>query len=452
MRIRNINKKPRRTFISMDPGIRYISSCLNFISKIVNKMKDILYTILLIILYERGRVRLSLILQYMVLLSFEIIRPVLGSKSKNKIDYYSQLFKINISRSPAFVSDHFDKTLRVCITYRCNASCEFCYGRGLLKEFPMDMNLDDFVFLARWAKKEKWKNMLFLGGEPIVHPQFEKILDICDSEKINVYLSTNGFFNNDKLLKKFKSSSVRHIAFSYPQDRVPHSFRKQFLHNLEYLKKEKEIFLILSGILDGKADIWKEIVETAIRFRLPIRWTLLLPGYTRDISNYTVLSNLNLIGLQLFEVLKTCADRNIICYVYRPVPACMFTPEQWQKIRKIYRYLVYTRCPLGFKNKYSAGVTVNPDLSTYACISFFIKGPHIASFKDRTSLSQYYENVAKEIMKTPPMKECNNCQLYKNFLSSIAVNKNRSVKGQLCDKNICQAGCFSFREITCSTL
>jgi MoaA/NifB/PqqE/SkfB family radical SAM enzyme len=312
----------------------------------------------------------------------------------------------------------------------------------------MDMDLDNFIHLVTWAKKHGWKNILFLGGEPTVHPQFEEILDICYKKQITVYLSTNGLING-RLLKKFKLSSIRHIAFSYPQDKVSRSIKKQFLDNLEYLTREK-IFVMLSGVLNGQNEKWEEIIDTAAAFNLSIRWSLQLPGFTRDTSYPTVFSNLNLIGSQLFQVLKTCAENRVICYVYRPVPACMFSPEQWLQIRKIFRNIVYTRCPLGFKKRYSAGITVNPDLSTYACISFFIKGPRITSFKDRVKLSQYYEGAIKDIMKSYPIKECVSCNSYKNFLSTIGMPKDGLIKDRLDDKNICQAGCFSFRETICA--
>ena len=454
MRIKNINEKPRIILISLfniDLGLRHISFFLKPISIIMTKIERVLDEIVLIILYEKGQERLRLILQYIVYLALSFLRTIqsaLGIKTGEKLDHYLQSFNVNLLRRPVFMLNNSDKILRVCLTYRCNTSCEFCYAKGLLEKFPKDMSLGDFAYLTKWAKAQGWKKIFFLGGEPTVHPQFEEILDTCYREQIIVHLSTNGLFGKE-LLKKFKSSYVWHITFSYhPYDQASSSLRKQFLYNLEYLKRER-IFLSLSGALDGKDDKWKEMIETAAKLNLPIRWSLLLLGYTRNVASCGVLSNLNLIGSQLFEVLKTCADKKVVCYVYRTVPACVFTPEQWQRIRKIYRYIAYSRCPVGFKRNYSCGVTVNPDLSTFACSVFFIKGPHIASFKDRIALNQYYEKVAKDTITIPPMKECNNCRLYQNFLSSITTSKS---KIRLCDKNVCQAGCFNFRKITCSTL
>lgn len=115
---------------------------------------------------ENMQERSSLLIQDIFLWFLKAIRPALGLKAKQKVYYYFQLVRRNKVRSPAFVIDYFDKTLRVCITYKCNVSCEFCYAKGLLKEFPMDMNLDDFLSLSKWAIAQGWKNMYFLGASP----------------------------------------------------------------------------------------------------------------------------------------------------------------------------------------------------------------------------------------------------------------------------------------------
>ena len=387
----------------------------------------------------------------LLMLRFFILRMIV-SKKKRVFFYYSKLFQRDRVRNPLFILEGFDISLRVCITYRCNSSCTFCYAKGLLKDFPMDMELGDFISVVRWAKAHGKKYIMFLGGEPTIHPQFEEILDFCHKEQIKTLLVTNGLYT-ERILEKLKSpsSSVAEIAFSYPQDQAVFPFKDKFLNNLSNLRKVK-FNLLLSGVLDGNGEAWREIIQAAVKFRMPIRWSLLLPGRARDGNSCGALGDLNSVALQLLEVLRTCCDNRVICYVYRPVPACIFTPEQWKQIRKLFRHMVYTRCPIGLMKRYGSGVTVNPDLSTYACISFFVKGPRITSFQDNDSLNLYYEKSAKDVMSATSIEKCKNCQLYQNFLSSLTENKKHFFQKPLCDTTVCQGGCFAFRDTACSSL
>lgn len=285
---------------------------------------------------------------------------------------------------------------------------------------------------------------MFLGGEPTVHSQFQEILDICYNQNMAINLSTNALFD-DRILQRLKPPWIEEIIFDYLEGQILSSdYKKQFFHNLEYLRKER-ITLVLSGVIDGETERWKEIVDIASRFKLQIRWFLILPGYRGDLSNQRVFSNPEAFGSQILEILKTCAEKNVTCFVYRPVLIYMFTPQQLQQIRKMGRYLIFTRCMLGYKGDYTLALTVNPDLSTYPCNNFYIKGPSTRHFKDKDSINRYYEQVDKAVLMTTPAKKCNNCQLYQNFLS-IIKDKNRLVKERLFDENVCQTGCVDYRK------
>jgi len=412
--------------------------------RVVNRIKKRFYYILYIMLYESPRERLFMALNFMFFGFLKLVKPLLSIRARDKIDkYYLSFYKVNLFRHPVSILNTRKEMLRVCITYRCNAACEVCYAKGMLEEFPKDMSLNDFVYLITWAKKQGWRKIMFLGGEPTVHPQFQEILDICYNQNMAINLSTNALFD-DRILQGLKPPWIEEIVFDYLEGQIPSpSYKKQFFHNLEYLRKEG-ITLVLSGVIDGETDRWEEIVDIASRFKLSIRWSLMLPGYSGDLSNQRVFSNPEVFGMQLLHILKTCEEKNIFGFVYRPVPICIFTPQQLQQIRKMGRYLVFTRCILGYRGDYTLALTVNPDLSTYPCNNFYIKGPPITYFKDKDSINRYYEQIDKDVLLTTPAKKCDKCQLYQNFLS-IIKNKNSLVKERLFNENVCQAGCVDYR-------
>jgi len=71
---------------------------------------------------EKMQERSSLVIRYIFLLFLKAIQPALGLQAKQKLHYYFQLIRRNKIRDPAFVVDNFNKTLRVCVTYKCNVS------------------------------------------------------------------------------------------------------------------------------------------------------------------------------------------------------------------------------------------------------------------------------------------------------------------------------------------
>ena len=86
------------------------------------------------------------------------------------------------------------KKIYVEITNICNLSCSFCSVDNRLKE---EMNLQNFTTII--DKIRHYTNAIYLHvkGEPLLHSNLDKILDICDKNKINVKITTNG-----TLLKK----------------------------------------------------------------------------------------------------------------------------------------------------------------------------------------------------------------------------------------------------------
>lgn len=75
------------------------------------------------------------------------------------------------------------------ITDICNLSCSFCPGTSRPKKF---LSPAEFEMLA--AKLRPYTEYLYLHlmGEPLLHPQLEKILDICRVLEFKVIVTTNG--------------------------------------------------------------------------------------------------------------------------------------------------------------------------------------------------------------------------------------------------------------------
>ena len=74
------------------------------------------------------------------------------------------------------------------ITNSCNLNCSFCVPT---KRKPQFMSLAQFESILQNVKPITNFIYLHVKGEPTIHPNFDQILSLCDSYKMNVQLVTN---------------------------------------------------------------------------------------------------------------------------------------------------------------------------------------------------------------------------------------------------------------------
>jgi len=101
------------------------------------------------------------------------------------------------------------------LTYHCNAKCFFCDIRNMNKK---DMSIRTFKKFLNEAKELKDKGLYkklkitLSGGEPILHPQIEKFIEI-GKKYGNVTLVTNGTLKN-VILSLDNKPDAYEISFS----------------------------------------------------------------------------------------------------------------------------------------------------------------------------------------------------------------------------------------------
>lgn len=96
------------------------------------------------------------------------------------------------------------------ITSRCNLNCAFCSSAGRTGQ---DMDPAFFASLLPQVKQLTDFIYLHVQGEPLLHPSLEEIMDICDKERMQVQLVTNGTLLNMHP-HLIDHPSLRKISFS----------------------------------------------------------------------------------------------------------------------------------------------------------------------------------------------------------------------------------------------
>ncbi len=100
------------------------------------------------------------------------------------------------------------------ILTRCNLSCRHCY---INKDQHGDQTLDIRTinkWLAMFAKTAQDTNVIFLGGEPTLHPDLSKAVRTAGSlNYTSVTIDTNGYLFHD-ILEKISPEELDFLSFS----------------------------------------------------------------------------------------------------------------------------------------------------------------------------------------------------------------------------------------------
>lgn len=103
------------------------------------------------------------------------------------------------------------KRIYIEITNRCNLKCDFCKDTNKEKK---DMSLNDFEYILKQINPICNYIYLHIHGEPLLHPYFEDILNLCDEYNMHIQLVTNGtlLFKYPNILNH---KSIRRLSISF---------------------------------------------------------------------------------------------------------------------------------------------------------------------------------------------------------------------------------------------
>ncbi len=97
------------------------------------------------------------------------------------------------------------------ITNICNLACSFCPGTKREKAF---MSVDTFRILAAKLRPHTQYLYLHLMGEPLLHPELDRILEVTKELEFRVIITTNGILLNERAALLLTAPSVHKINIS----------------------------------------------------------------------------------------------------------------------------------------------------------------------------------------------------------------------------------------------
>ncbi|MBQ2891776.1 MAG: radical SAM protein [Bacilli bacterium] len=140
------------------------------------------------------------------------------------------------------------------ITNICNLNCPFCVDTNRVKEY---MSISNFKTIIDKIKDYTHSIYLHVKGEPLIHPNFEELLEILINTNINTKITTNGtkldkfgdlIINNPNIHKV--NISLQSVIY------LDENKQKEYFKNLKkFLSKVRNTHIYLRNwALDNKED------------------------------------------------------------------------------------------------------------------------------------------------------------------------------------------------------
>jgi MoaA/NifB/PqqE/SkfB family radical SAM enzyme len=158
------------------------------------------------------------------------------------------------------------------IIYRCNQKCFFCIANKYIQDKRPALTIEDLdANLEFFAKQYSIKDVVLSGGEPTLHPDFFRIIEIIKQHNLSIKLLTNCVqFCQNSFLKKIKSSIQKrnaNIRIMFSVDCVPEQMgekKKNGILNLAYSGLE---FRAVVTITRQNKYFLTEILEFLLRLK-----------------------------------------------------------------------------------------------------------------------------------------------------------------------------------------
>jgi len=104
--------------------------------------------------------------------------------------------------------------VRLVYDYGCNFQCQHCCERRVDKSRKRFFTIDDVKELSRQADEMGLAHFVITGGEPLLFPDFDKLVAAIDPQKFYISSDTNGWLLDEKRAKHLKEIGVDKIQLS----------------------------------------------------------------------------------------------------------------------------------------------------------------------------------------------------------------------------------------------
>ena len=304
----------------------------------------------------------------------------------------------------------------IALLNRCNLRCPYCFAEGYIEDEKNDISISTFEALLDFSAPDGQVGII--GGEPLLHKDFDKIMDIaCTDPRISrVTVFTNGIFIHKHIEALRKSKVTTLINVNSPKD-IGKS-------NFEIL--DSNIGLLLSSRPYGEISLGINVYEENQDISSLI-YLIKKYGFNKLRVSVVIPKDKSLGGIPYFmkmkptllELYRQLRELNVSpCYDCNAIPECVYTEEEKRFLQTLPFANSFERdIFLGKRSVCSPVIDLYPDMSATRCFGCYDMGrADIREFENINDLRNYFfKEIDARAVNTPSRRECESCYKYKTF-------------------------------------
>ncbi|MHC9538056.1 MAG: radical SAM protein [Vulcanimicrobiota bacterium] len=311
--------------------------------------------------------------------------------------------------------------MNILLTDKCSNDCPYCFAREKL-EADLRLNqmpLSNFQTVLEFLRRSRSRHVKLLGGEPMLHSEIRKILEISVSDKDfdNITVFTGGIFDRSlaDLLVHEKINIV--INSNHPDDYKGNKW-DLFMTNLNRLVTEGADVTIGYNIYRPDFD-YGFILDLLECYRIKnLRWTIAVPMGSYG-NRHVPLEGYQEMGRRITGMLLAIADMGVQSRLDCFLPLCTFSDSDYGRLIKIFPGMARG-------GLCRPAIDVGPDLSVWRCFSVSqYENVVLSDFADLNALTGYFMSTFDHYKWHVYPEKCRECSY-------------RAAR-------ICQSSCLSFK-------
>lgn len=150
----------------------------------------------------------------------ELTAQMMSNREKLKRErplIYNKLMKYlelgNVPENP------FVARLDWAIGYECNLKCKHCFAKAFVGRMDnVRMSIEEIKHIANQADELGVFMINLIGGEPLIWPDLDEIIEILDPQRFRMSITTNGWSLTKKMAKHLVEIGVDRVCISLDSD------------------------------------------------------------------------------------------------------------------------------------------------------------------------------------------------------------------------------------------
>jgi radical SAM protein with 4Fe4S-binding SPASM domain len=310
----------------------------------------------------------------------------------------------------------------VMLTNVCNQKCPYCFAKGLVNiqdnAKPKGVTRHDEISLAdlktiisifkRWGIDE----FRLIGGEPTLHPQFRRIIELLQTNGFKIHLFTNGLLKKDLVDFLAKKEGITYLVNHLPPDFYRVDRSSPGSPAIDYLlsKCGRQVCLGVS-IYTPDFDL-SFVIDKVIKFglkkavRIGFAHPICIP-HGHAMNEYLPLEDYRLAMPGLVRFSRDCDKHNIRVEFDCVAILCAFSKEEYGELYCNVGALPSMVC--------TPVIDIGTDLRVWRC--FVTSGMYnerkLTDFENPQEITDYFNGKFEKFQRIGGMDQCFRCKYMK---------------------------------------